>query len=87
MLCNFSSTVARISSSLAALFCCSWVSWASSVVRISASRRALPSLMSCNCRVSVSPSVPRNCTSCCAKASICAFCVRVASAACCDMPS
>ena len=79
MVCSFSSTVLRISSSLAALVCCIVASWVSSVPRTSASRRALASLNACSCDASVSDSVFCISVSCCEKASIWAFWVRVAS--------
>ena len=94
VVCSFSSTVARISSSLAALVVCSWASWASKVLRTSARVRALVSLSSAMRRAldslkpvswvfSVSDNdfcKPANCRP---NASICVFWVRVASALCC----
>jgi hypothetical protein len=83
VLCSFSSTVLRISSSLAAFVCCSCASWDSMVARTSERRRAFDSLKPCNCVLSVSASVFCSDASCSEKASSCAFCVRVASAPCC----
>ena len=83
VVCSFSSTVLRISSSLAELLACNWASCFSRVSRTSPMRRALDSLTDCNCITSVSDSVFCSSASCWPKASICVFCVRIASALCC----
>ena len=84
--CSFSSTVWRISSSLALLLCCSCAICSCKVPRISASRRALASLKASSCWLSVSDT----CFCICAKPACtpcnCWACVRADSALCCTSP-